>query len=139
MIFKKLARLNFLLLFTVILLSIIGFIALYSAANGNFDPWAKKQFIRFFLFFLLLLVIALIDIKILYKHAYSVFLLSLLLLASVEIAGTYGLGARRWVFIFGISIQPSELVKVAIILALSKYYHDLRFDRIGKIRNIFIA
>ena len=49
--FEKLAKLNFLLLFIILLLSIIGFIALYSAANGNFDPWAKKQIIRFFLFF----------------------------------------------------------------------------------------
>ncbi len=137
MILEKLIKLNFLFLFIIILLSIIGFFALYSAANGNFDPWAKKHIIRFSITFLLLIIISLIDIKFLYKHAYIFFFLSLFLLASVEIVGTFGLGAKRWVRIFGISIQPSELVKITIILALSKYYHNLRFDRIGKIRNLF--
>ena len=137
MILAKLTKLNFLFLFIIILLSIIGFFALYSAASGNIEPWSKKQIIRFSITFLLLITISLIDTKFFYKYAYMFFFLSLLLLASVEIAGTFGLGAKRWVHIFGISIQPSELVKVTIILALSKYYHALRFDRIGKIRNIF--
>ena len=139
MILAKLTKLNFLFLFIIILLSIIGFLALYSAANGNIDPWAKKQIIRFSITFILLITIALIDINFFYKYAYIFFFLSLLLLASVEIAGTFGLGAKRWIHIFGISIQPSELIKVTIILALSKYYHDLRFDRIGRIRNIFYS
>ena len=138
MIFAKLVKLNYLLLFVIILLSIIGFLTLYSAAGGAVDPWAKKHIIRFFISFILLIILALINIKIFYKHAYTIFLLFLLLLASVEIAGTFGLGAKRWIYIFGISIQPSELIKVTIILALSKYYHDLRYDRISKIRNLII-
>ena len=138
MIFAKLAKLNFLFLFIIIVLSIIGFSALYSAAGGDVEPWAKKQIIRFFISFIVLIIIALMDIKILYKHAYTIFLFCFLLLISVEIAGTFGLGARRWVHIFGISLQPSELIKIAIILALSKYYHDLRYDRISKIRNLII-
>ena len=138
MIFAKLEKLNFLFLFIIILLSIIGFFALYSAAGGDVNPWAKKQIIRFSISFIVLITIALMNIKIFYKHAYTIFLFCLLLLISVEIAGTFGLGARRWVHIFGISIQPSELVKVSIILALSKYYHDLKFNNIGYIRNLFI-
>ena len=138
MILAKLTKLNFLFLFIIILVFIIGFFALYSAANGNIDPWAKKQIFRFFITFILLISIALIDIKLFYKNAYIFFFISLFLLASVEIVGTFGLGAKRWIHIFGISIQPSELIKVTIILALSKYYHDLKFDNIGKILNLFI-
>ena len=138
MIIAKLKKLNFLFIFIIILLSIIGFFALYSAANGNFDPWAKKQIIRFSLAFIVLVIIALMDIKIFYKHAYTIFFLCLLLLVSVEIVGTFGLGAKRWIRIFGINAQPSEFIKISIILALSKYYHDLRFDRIGKITNLLI-
>ena len=73
-----------------------------------------------------------------YKNAYIIFFLFLIFLFSVEIAGSFGLGAKRWIYIFDISIQPSELIKVTIILALARYYHDLRYDRIGKIRNIII-
>ena len=61
----------------------------------------------------MLIIISLIDTKFFYKYAYMLFFLSLLLLASVEIAGTFGLGAKRWIHIFGISIQPSELIKVS--------------------------
>ena len=138
MLLTKLKKLNFLFLFIIILLSFIGFISLYSAANGNIDPWAKKQAIRFFITFIFLIIISLIDIKYLYKHAYIFFFLSLLLLASVEIADTFGFRADRWIRIFGISIQPSELIKITIILALSKYYHSLKFDLLGKISSLFI-
>ena len=136
--FAKLNKLNYLFLFIIILLSFIGFAALFSASNGDLEPWAKKHIIRFAIFFILLIIIALIDIKIWYNNAYTIFLLCLILLVSVEIAGSFGLGAQRWIRILGISLQPSELIKVAIILALSRYYHNLRFNRIGKLRSLVI-
>ena len=132
----KLKKLNFLFLFIVLLLSIIGSGALYSAAGGNFDPWAKNHIIRIVVCFILILCIALTNIKIFYRYSYLFFFISLIFLFSVEILGTFGLGARRWIHLFGVSIQPSEIIKIALILALSKYYHDLRFDRIGRIRNL---
>ena len=134
----KLKKINYLFLFIIILLALIGYAALYSAAGGNFEPWAKKHILRFVIFFISLIIFSLIDIKILYKNAYIIFFLFLIFLFSVEIAGSFGLGAKRWIYIFDISIQPSELIKVTIILALARYYHDLRYDRIGKIRNIII-
>ena len=131
MILAKLKKLNFLFLLIVILLSIIGFFALYSASGGSYDPWAKKHLIRFIIALIILLSIVLIDIKFFYKQAYTFFFLSLLLLISVEFAGTFGLGAKRWINLYGLSIQPSELIKVTIIIALSRYYHDLKFVNIG--------
>ena len=135
--FNKLLNINFLFLFIIFILAIIGTAALYSAGDGNFNPWAKKHFIRFFVSFLILLIVVLIDIKIIYKHTYTIFFLSLILLLSVEIVGTFGKGAERWISIFGVSIQPSELIKVTLIMALAKYYNELRFDRIRKISNVF--
>ena len=123
--------------FIIILLSLIGTAALYSAGDGNFNPWAKKHIIRFAFSLIILFLITLLDIKKLYKHSYSIYFLSLLLLLSVEIIGTFGKGAERWIHIFGISIQPSEIIKVSIIIALAKFYHDLRMDKIGQIRNLF--
>ena len=136
--FAKIKKINVFFLFIILLLILIGTGALYSAAGGNFEPWAKKHIIRFCFSFALILMIALVDIKILYKYAYLYFLASLILLGSVEILGSFGFGAKRWIYVFGLSIQPSELIKITLILSLAKYYHDLRFDRIGKIHNVFI-
>ncbi len=122
----------------LVMISSVGFLALYSAAEGSFDPWSKKQIIRFLISLVLLLFISLVDIRLWYKYSYHIFFLSLLLLIGVEIFGTFGLGAKRWIRIFSFSIQPSELIKVAIILSLAKYYNELRYDRIGWIRNTII-
>ena len=64
--FYKIKKINLLFIFIIILLSLIGTAALYSAAAGNFDLWAKKHIIRFVIFFILLLLISLIDIKYIY-------------------------------------------------------------------------
>ena len=138
MIISKLLKLNYLFIFIVIIIASIGFFALFSAAGGNMNPWAEKHLIRFSIFLILLIFISLLDIKFFFKHAFTFFIASLILLASVEIAGTLGLGAKRWIKIFGISIQPSELIKVTIILALAKYYHLLNYRKIFNITSLII-
>tara|TARA_B100000686_G_scaffold118824_1_gene125950 strand:+ start:16615 stop:17715 length:1101 start_codon:yes stop_codon:yes gene_type:complete len=135
---QKIYKINWLFIFIVIILASIGFIALYSAADSNFEPWARKQIIRFCVFFFLLFFIALVDIRVWYKYCYHIFILSLLLLLSVEIIGTFGFGAKRWIKFFGLSIQPSELIKVGLILFLARYYHDLRFQSIGRFRFLLL-
>jgi len=131
MILNKLKNLNYLLIFILILLSAIGAVGLYSAADGSFAPWANKHLIRFIVFLFFAILISFIDIKLIYKYSYIIFILCLLLLASVEIIGVFGKGASRWIRIFGYSIQPSELIKIFIILALAKFYHELRYEKIG--------
>ena len=134
----KLKKINLLFIFIIIVLALIGTAGLYSAGDANFDLWAKKHIFRFFIFLIIIFFICIIDIKFFYKYAYYLFFISLLLLVSVEIIGTLGKGAERWINIFGFSVQPSELIKINIILALAKFYNDLRFDRIGKIHNSFV-
>ena len=137
MIFQKLKNLNYLLIFLLILLSFIGAAGLYSAADGSYQPWATKHLIRFYVFLLMAMVISIIDIKLIYKYSYVLFIISLLLLISVEIIGVLGKGATRWIRIFGLSIQPSELVKITIILSLAKFYNDIKFENIKKISYLF--
>ena len=72
-----------------------------------------------------------------YQFAYILFILSLLLLLSVELIGVFGKGATRWINIFGFSIQPSELIKITIIISLARFYHDLKFDDIKRITKLF--
>ena len=138
MIFKKIFDLNYLFIFAIILLTIIGVAALYSAADGSFYPWSIRHFYRFCTLFIVMIAIALVDIKLIFKYAYLFFILLLLLLLSIEIIGTFGKGAERWIIIFGISIQPSELIKVGIIVALAKYYHSIKFENIGFLRHLLI-
>ncbi len=133
----KIKNINFLLIFLISLISFIGAAGLYSAAGGSFNPWASRHIIRYITLFFLVIFIAIIDIKIIYKYSYLIFILFLLLLFSVEIIGVFGKGATRWISIFGFSLQPSELMKIAIVLALSKFYHDLKFTEIKSIMNLF--
>ena len=135
---NKIPDLNFLLIFLIMLLTIIGIAGLYSAAEGNFYPWAIRHLIRFCVLFLIMIAIALIDIKIIFKFSYFIFFICLALLISVEIIGSLGKGAERWIRIFGISIQPSEIIKVGLIIALAKYYHHIKFDNIGNLSNLLI-
>ncbi|MDC0233193.1 rod shape-determining protein RodA [Pelagibacteraceae bacterium] len=137
MIFQKIKNLNYLLIFLLILLSFIGAAGLYSAADGSYQPWASKHLIRFYVFLLIAFIISIIDIKLIYKYSYLLFIISLLLLFSVEIIGVLGKGAIRRIKIFGLSIQPSELVKITIILALAKFYNDIKFENVKKISYLF--
>ena len=138
MIFEKIKNLNYLLIFLLILISFIGAAGLYSAADGSYQPWASKHLIRFYFFLFMAIVISLIDIKLIYKYSYLLFIVSLFLLISVEVVGVLGKGATRWIRILGFSIQPSELVKITIILSLSKFYHDVKFENVKKISYLFI-
>ncbi len=133
---EKIKKINILFIFIILLLAVIGSGALYSAAGGSFDPWAKKHIIRFCIFFILIFIISLINLKYLYRYAYILFVLSLLLLGLVEILGTFGLGAKRWIYLYGFSIQPSELIKITLIVALARYYHDLKHEKISHIYTV---
>ena len=133
----KIQNLNYFLIFLIILISFIGAVGLYSAAEGSFQPWATRHIIRFSILIILTFIIAFLNIKLIYNYAYTIFILTLVLLFSVELFGVFGKGATRWINIFGLSLQPSEIVKIAIILALARFYHDLKFEKVKNILNLF--
>ncbi len=134
----KFFNLSFGYIFCIIMLSLIGIITLYSAANGNINPWAIKQCIRFGIFFVVMIILALIDIKIYLKYSYIAYFLTLLLLISVEISeyGYTGMGAQRWIDLKLFKLQPSELMKIALVLVLAKYFHSCSLQKIESIRGI---
>ena len=124
--FSNFLNLNFFVIFIITLLTIIGVAAQYSAADGNLEPWAIKHGIRYIVLLFLMTFIALMNISFFYKHAYTIFFISLCLLLSVEIIGTFGKGAERWIRIFGVSIQPSEIVKIGIIKSHQRKSYAMR-------------
>jgi len=129
----KLLRLNWFLPVLLAVAACIGFGMLYSVAGGDFDPWARAQIIRFTVGFLAMFIIAMIDIRLWYKAAWPFYLFAFALLIAVEFVGTRGMGAVRWIDLGVIRLQPSELMKIALVVVLARYYHDLRPDSVKNV------
>ncbi len=129
---EKLWQISWGLVLLTTLISVVGFAMLYSAANGNVDPWASRQMVRFSVGMAVMLAIALIDVRFLFRWAYLVYFGTLGLLIAVELIGSTGMGAQRWIDLKFIQLQPSELVKVTIVLALARYFHGLSSEEIAR-------
>jgi len=121
---QRLKYINWGLVFLLTMLASVGFTALYSAAGGSFEPWAATQMVRYIVFVGGMIVLALIDIRWWYRLAYPAYFVCLGLLLIVEIMGHIGMGAQRWINLGFIQIQPSELMKIAVIMALARYFHS---------------
>ena len=133
---EKFANISFSYVLFICILACVGFVVLYSAANGNWNPWAVKQLIRFGMGFVLMIVLALTDIRFFMKYAYVLYFVTLLLLIAVEIGGHIGMGAQRWINLGIIKLQPSELMKISLVLALARYFHSTSLQTIRTIPGI---
>ena len=120
----------------ITMLAFIGIVVLYSAANGSWNPWAAKQLVRFGVSLGLMLFLALLDVKIYLKYSYVAYFLVLLLLIGVEIGGHIGMGAQRWSDLKLFKLQPSELMKITMVLVLAKYFHSCTLNKIQSLRGI---
>ena len=135
----KVADLNWRLVALITAVACIGFAMLFSVAGGSFSPWAGPQMARFAVGAGIMLVAATINIRTWMTLAYPAYAVSLLLLAAVEFAGRTGKGAERWLDIGPIQLQPSELMKIAMILALARFLHTLTLDEISRPKALFVA
>lgn len=118
-------QMHWLLVFCMSVMAALGFIMMVSAAGGSFSPWASRQMMRFAFAFALMMGLALIPARVMLRYAYVIYAVCLMLLVTVEVAGFIGKGAKRWVDVGGVNLQPSELMKLAVILALARYYHTV--------------
>ena len=133
---SKLAEINWNFVILITLIACAGFAMLYSAAGGNWSPWADRQIVRFLFGFGLLLAAACVDLRFWVAAAYPAYWISLLLLVAVEIAGHVGLGAQRWLEFGPLALQPSELMKLALVLALARFLHGLKPGEVSQITKI---
>jgi len=129
---ERLWRINWGLVLVLTAIAAIGTVALYSAAGGRFDPWAARHAIRYGAALAVLLVTALMPPKVWLWLAWPIYVISLLLLVAVDIAGKTGMGAQRWLVVGPMQIQPSEITKVAVILVLARYYHGLTREQAAR-------
>lgn len=135
---QKFKQLNWTLILLIITLASIGFLMLYSAGGGNVRPWLLKQLIFFCIFFALMIMIAVTDIKIWLKTSYLLYGVALIMVIIVNIMGHNAMGATRWFRIGSLTIQPSEIMKVCTVFALARYFYALDLEDIKKIKSLFI-
>ena len=111
----------------------IGFAMLYSAANGNLQPWASRQMTRFAIALIPMIAVGLIDVRYWFRGAYWIYGLALILVMVVDLRGIAGMGAQRWIDLGVIQLQPAEVMKIALVLALARYFHTLSTENVGRL------
>lgn len=128
---RKLSEFDWVLLILLTGVATFGFLMLYSVADGNFQPWAQRQIIRFAMGLFILFAVALVDIRIWMKLSYVLYALGLIMLVYVEFFGHVGMGAQRWIDFGFMKFQPSEFMKIAVVMALARYFHHLPLDEVS--------
>ena len=130
--FERLSYVNLPILILIIAISAIGFLMLFSVAGGSLEPWAKLQMIRFSFGFLLMLIIAFVPIWFWRNVSGLAYIVSIVLLVVVEFYGVAGMGAVRWIDLGFMRIQPSEIVKVTVVMFLASYYDWLPKNKVSR-------
>jgi rod shape determining protein RodA len=127
----KVLQVNWLYVILLCCLAGVGYVALYSAAGGSPEPYATRHAERFAIGIIIMLAIGMTDIRAIAKIAWPAWLGGVILLVLVLRMGHVGKGAQRWLELGGLQLQPSELMKLALILALASWFHKASWERIG--------
>ena len=136
--FQKLRSFDFILLFCVLVLGILSSLAMYSTDGGELLYHSKSHMIRFAIFFIMMIVISFINIKTWHAIGYIFYFLVLGLLIWASLFGITAQGSQRWINLYFLNLQPSELMKIAIIICFAKYYHRVQIANVNKAKNIII-
>ncbi len=131
-LYQRLMQLNYGYIALITLVALLGFVMLYSAGGGNLNPWALPQIFRFLAVFGVMLGIAISPMRVWLRFAYWIYGLSFALLLGVEIFGLIGKGGQRWLDLYIIRLQPSELMRIALVLALACYFHRSTLEDVKK-------
>jgi rod shape determining protein RodA len=127
----KLWRINWFYVLLLCALAGVGYTALYSVAGGSPEPYADRHVMRFAAGLVLMIGLSLVDLRVIQKFAWPTYAVCLVLLALVARYGHAGKGAQRWLEFGGLQLQPSELMKIALVLALASWFHRASWERIG--------
>ena len=138
-LFQKIKNLDYILLFSVLLLSAISLFVMYSTDGGEILYHSKSHTIRFLVFFFMMLVLSFFNIKFWHATGYLFYFIVLVFLIWASFYGITASGSQRWISLYFINLQPSELMKVAIIACLAKYYHRIQLNKINSLQGILIS
>ena len=135
---EKFYNLDFTLFFSILLLGVISIFAQYSSSGGEWSSHSINHAIRFLVFFLFFVIISIINISLWSRLSLLIFLIFILLLITVKFFGLQSQGSRRWIDLFVFILQPSELMKIGIILFLANYYHRVSSGDVNKLKYLLV-
>ena len=138
-LFQKIKNLDYILLISLFILGIISFFVMYSTDGGEFLSHSKNHLLKLSSFFIMMLIISFFNIKLWHYFSYFFYFIVILLLIWVSIFGIKVSGSQRWIDLYLIVLQPSELMKIGIILCLAKYYHRISVEKVNAFSSILIA
>ena len=138
-IFQKIKNLDYVLLICILLLGIISAFSMYSTDGGEILYHTQSHVSKFLIFFPLMFFLSFLNIKFWHFSGYILYFIILLSLIWASLYGIKASGSQRWISLYFINIQPSELMKVAIIVCLAKFYHRIQLDKVNSFKNIIIS
>jgi len=136
--FDKLLSIDYFLIFIIILIGAISVFAIHSTEGGEFSYYTKNHLIRLVAFFLMFLFLSFVKITFWYRNAYIFYFFCLFLLVVVLLFGITASGSKRWIDLYFLNLQPSELMKIAIIVCFARYYHRIQSSDIQTYRYLLI-
>jgi rod shape determining protein RodA len=137
--FQKLKNFDYILLICILLLGTISAFAMYSTDGGEILFHTKSHIFKFLIFFPIMIILSFFDIRIWHYFAYLFYAIILIFLIWASLYGIKASGSQRWINLYFINIQPSELMKIGIIMCLAKYYHRIGLDKVNTLQSILIA
>ena len=135
---EKVLAFDYFLLFLILGLGVISIFAMYSSERGSLSYYTQSHLYRFSVFFILFIIISFFKIQFLYKSAYLFYLIVLILLFAVDVFGVTASGSKRWINLIFINLQPSELMKIALIFFLARYYSKVPLQYVNNIKYLLI-
>ena len=137
--FQKVKSLDYILLVSIFLLSALSIFMMYSTDGGEFLYHTKSHLVKLSVFFVMMLAISLFNIKFWHFSSYFLYIIIILLLIWVSVYGIKVSGSQRWINLYLAVLQPSELMKIGVILCLAKYYHRVSIEKVNSFMSISIA
>ena len=136
---QKIKRIDFILLFCILLLGFISSFAMYSTDGGEILFHSKSHIYKFIIFFPMMIGLSFFNIKFWHFFSYIFYIIILVFLIWASLYGVKASGSQRWINLYFINLQPSELMKIAIIACLAKYYHRIQADKVNSFQSILVA
>ena len=136
--FQKIRSIDLILIFCVLILGGISTFAMYSSEGGQMLYYTKSHLLRFCVFFVLMIFLSFTRLKFFHSISYFLYFIVLLLLLYASVYGVTVSGSQRWINLYFINLQPSELMKIVIILCFAKFYHRMQIDNVNSFRNLIV-
>ena len=134
----KLASIDYVLVLSIFILGIVSMFAMYSTDGGEFKYHTESHILRFFIFFFMFFILSFVQIRFWHSTSYLIYFVFLILLIGVKYFVLTSSGSQRWLNFYFMNLQPSELMKIGLILFLAKYYHRVSIENINRLKFLFL-